>query len=451
MPERLREQALDRLGQAERNGLRLAIRCRTAATGAGLVWYIGAALVSPDFEARALSIATLLLFTTFGVMHLAIIGTQFDRWWMKYAIYAADIAGVCALFVLIPVSPSGEVPQIVAFRAYGIYYLFPLIAMACLSLSWRLVIWAGCIAVLGWWIAFLWIVADMNQVYSWGDIPLQATREDYETIFLSMNFIGVGNRIEETGLLFAGALTLALAVYRARRVFFAQIAAEVHEERERQARQRVTDLLGRYLPEAIASKLIEEPDALAPQVRYGSALVLDIADFTRFAAARHPHDVIASLDAFLADSSDIVSEQKGIVITFTGDGLLATFNTPIEIERPETMAVRAALELLSLARLSGFNIRIGIASGKIVSGNIGSSRRQAFTVYGDTVNLASRLENEGKRLGARLLIDPSTKEALSSEFTPVSLGRHTLRGFSGDREVFAVEAGDQCSKPSGNS
>ena len=438
MPERLREQALDRLGRAERSGLRLAIRCRTVATGAGLVWYVGAALVSPDFEARALSIVTLLLFTAFGVIHLAIIDTQFDRWWMKYAIYAADIAGICALFVLIPVSPSGDVPQIVALRAYGIYYLFPLIAMACLSLSWRLVIWSGCIAVVGWWTAFLWIVADMDQTYSWGDIPLQATRADYETIFLSFNFIGVGNRIEETGLLFAGALTLALAVYRARKVFFAQIAAEARQERERQARQRVTDMLGRYVPEAIARKLIEEPNALAPQVRYGSVLVLDIADFTRFASARHPRDVIASLDAFLADASDIVSQHQGIVITFTGDGLLATFNTPIEIERPEAMAVEAALALLGLSRRSGFNIRIGIASGDIVSGNIGSSRRQAFTVYGDTVNLASRLESEGKRLGARLLIDPSTKGALSAEFTPVSLGRHALRGLAGDREVFAI-------------
>lgn len=439
VPERLREQALERLGQAERNGLRLAIRCRTAATGAALIWYIGAALISPDFEARALSIVTLLLFTAFGVMHLAIIGTRFDQWWMKYTIYAVDIAGVCALFVLIPVSPSDDIPQIVAFRAYGIYYLFPLIAMACLTLSWRLVIWTGCIAIVGWWTAFYSIVSGMDQVYSWSDIPLQATREHYETIFLSINFIGVGNRIEETGLLFIGALTLALAVYRARQVFFAQIAAEARQEREREARQRVTDLLGRYVPEAVADKLIREPEALAPQVRYGSVLVFDIADFTRFAAERRPRDVIELLDAFLANASDIVSQHQGIVITFTGDGLLATFNTPIEIERPETMAVKAGMGLLSLAGCSGFSIRIGIASGDIASGNIGSSQRQAFTVYGDTVNLASRLESAGKQFGKQLLIDPSTRTALSTEFTPISLGRHTLRGLSEELEVFAVE------------
>lgn len=401
MPEGLREQALTRLTQAERSGLRLAVFCRTAASGAGLVWYVGGAALSPSFELRVLTVATLVIFAGLGVLYLAVIGTRFDRWWMKYAIYAADVLGICALFVLIPVSPVGDVPQIVVFRAYGIYYLFPVVAMACLTLSWRLVIWAGLLAVAGWWAAFLWIVAGMERVYSWGDIPSQATRQDYETVFLSLDFVGVGNRIEETGLLFAGALILALAVYRARRVFLTQIAAEARQQRERQARQRVTDMLGRYVPEAIARRLIEDAEALTPQVRHGSVLVLDIADFTRFAAGRDPHEVIAALDGFLADASDIVSGHQGIVITFTGDGLLATFNTPIEIERPETRAVEAALALLELAGRSAFSIRIGIASGDIVSGNIGSSRRQAFTVYGDTVNRAARLESQASPSASR--------------------------------------------------
>ena len=439
MPERIRERALGRLVEAEQNGLRLAIFCRTAATAAGLVWYLGASVISPDFEVRALAILSLLAFTAFGILHLSVIGTRFDRAWIKFAIYAADIAGVCAMFVLIPVSSTGDVPQIIAFRAYGIYYLFPLVAMTCLSLSWRLVIWAGCVAVIGWWTAFLWIVAGMDSVYSWGDIPQLATREDYENVFLSARFIGVGNRIEETGLLLAGALILGLAVYRARKVFFAQIAAEVRQEEERQAREQVTDTLGRYVPEAIVHKLVEGPDALAPQVRHGSVLVLDIADFTRFAADRHPHDVIVSLDSFLADASDIVSKHEGIVITFTGDGLLATFNAPIEIDLPEPKSVRAALDLLAMAERSEFDIRIGIASGDIAAGNIGSSRRQAFTVYGDTVNLASRLESQCKQLGMRLLIDASTDKALNADFTTVSVGKFALRGLEGEREVFNVE------------
>ena len=225
--------ALGRLTRAETTGLRLAILCRTLAMAAALIWYVGIALVAEGFDLRIDVGVALAFFTGLGVAHLTVIGTRLDRWWLKYVIYTFDVAGICALFVLIPISPSGDVPQIIAFRAYGIYYLFPIVAMACLSLSWRLVIWVGVMVAAGWWSAFLWIVSGMTKVYSWGDFPANPTRKDYEEIFLSLEFIGRGNRVEETGLLLVAALILALAVYRARRVFFAQIEAEREQVKER--------------------------------------------------------------------------------------------------------------------------------------------------------------------------------------------------------------------------
>ena len=438
MTENQQPSAYLRMERAEQAGLRLAIICRTAVTAAALIWIVGASVFYAAFEPRLAAIAALLLFTALGVAHLLVIGTAHDRWWLKYAIYTADTLGICALFALIPISRSEEIPQIIAFRAYGIYYLFPILAMACLSLSWRLVLWTGTVAVFGWWAAFAWVVAGMEKVYSWGDIPADASRQDYETIFLSIDFIGRGNRVEETGLLFAGAAILALAVYRARQVFFAQIAAEAAEQAERGARQRVTDLLGRYIPESVARKLVENPAALAPQIRSGTALILDIAGFTRFAATRSPDAVIAELDSFLSEASDAVSRHGGVVITFTGDGLLATFNAPLEHSRPRYAAVTAARDLLDIAGAAGLGVRIGIASGEIVSGNIGSSKRQAFTVYGDAVNLSARLEALGKPLGQSLLIDGQTRIGLKEDMAFRSLGMQTIRGMDAPVEVFTL-------------
>jgi hypothetical protein len=155
------QQSAARLIRAEQAGLRLALACRSIVTGAGFLWYVVAVLFFPEISARVETILVLLGFTALGALHYAIIGTSYDRRWMKFAIYGLDVLAICAAFAMVPINLSGDVPQIMAFRSYGIYYLFPLLAMACLSLSWRLVLWTGGMIVLGWWAAFAWIVSRM--------------------------------------------------------------------------------------------------------------------------------------------------------------------------------------------------------------------------------------------------------------------------------------------------
>ena len=430
-----------RLTRAEQDGLRLAILCRTLALAVMLAWFVFATLAVGNTP-RPWGMTALGLFVVIGAAYYFIIGTHLDRPWVKYLIYAVDMLGLCALFVLIPVSRAAEVPQIIAFRAYGIYYLLPPIALACLSLSWGLVAWTGVVACIGWWAAFAVVVAGMDWTLSWGDVPQNATRADYETVFLSIDFIGVGNRVEETGFLLMAALVLSLAVYRARRVFLAQVAAEAEREREREGRERTTRILGRYVPETIARRLVANEAGLEPQVRQGAALVLDIEGFSGYAAGRDPRTVIETLNRFLADCADAVSRRDGVVITYLGDGLLATFNTPIDVQRPGRRALDAAGDLLALSRErrydgQHFRIRIGIASGAIASGSVGSSARQAFTVYGDPVNRAARLEQLNKTTGTQLLLDPETANALGAEVDLQSQGRHTLRGRDAPVEVWS--------------
>lgn len=430
---------LARLIAAEQKGLKLAILCRTLTVALALAWFVLGSFVS-GFAPNALVILILFFFTLLGIVNLAVIGTRHDRWWLKYFTYTVDILGVCALFVFLPLSSGADVPQILAFRAYGIYYLFPFVGMACLSLSWRLVAWSGMAVVLGWWSAFLYVAGGMETTVSWGDLGTGASRADYERVFLSVDFIGVGNRFEETGFFLVTALILALAVYRARGVFLAQLEAEEEREAERAARERITQTLGRFVPEAVANKLINDPQALVPQVRTGIVLIMDIEGFTSFSEERPPVDVITVLNDFLAEAATVIGNHSGVVITFTGDGLLATFNTPLEVDRPEEAALNAARDLVAVALSRSFNVRIGLASGPIAAGSVGSERRSAFTVYGDTVNRAARLEAKAKDFEHNILLDRDFAAGLGDRSEIVSLGIHNIRGLSEEKEIFAVQA-----------
>ncbi len=428
----------ERLTRAEQTGLRLALACRSLITGAAFVWYVFAAVLYPDISPRLATIVVFLAFTVVGIAHLAIIGTRHDRPWIKYAIYALDTLAICAAFALVPISRADDIPQIVAFRSYGIYFLFPILAMACLSLSWRLVLWTGGMIILGWWAAFAWVVAQMQSFTSWSDMPSKALRRDYEAVFLSIDFIGRGNRVEETGMVLFATIALAVAVYRARAVFFAQVEADIEWRRERSLRERVSDLLGKHLPEAVAQKLISDDTPMKPQRGHGTVLVMDIAGFTAFSAGREPEFVIGRLDDFLADATRAVSDQGGIVITYLGDGFLVTFNAPVAVENPETAAIRTALALTGIAKGHGFDTRIGLASGDLVTGIIGNATRQSFTVYGDTVNLASRLENQCKTLGVSILLDEATRGGSDQGAVTKQLGEVDIRGLEEPISVFGL-------------
>ncbi|WP_415921663.1 adenylate/guanylate cyclase domain-containing protein [Tateyamaria sp. SN6-1] len=431
-----------RLIRAEQAGLRLAIAVRTLVTGLAFAWYVGAPILFTEFEPRGAAVVVLLIFTAVGVAHLAVIGTPLDRWWMKYAVYALDTLSICALFVLIPISRADDVPQIIAFRAYGIYFLFPMVAICCLSLSWRLVLWTGAMCVVGWWAAFVWVVAGMDRTLSWADIPPAATRGDYERVFLSIDFIGRGNRIEETAMLMFAALALAIAVHRARGVFFAQVAADMEWRRERGARERVSALFGKYVPAEIAQKLIANDGPMRPQRAYGTALVMDIAGFTAFSAAHSPEHVIRTLDAFLADATDAVSAEGGIVMSYLGDGFLVTFNAPIRVADPAASALRAARALQTVAERHAFAVRVGIASGDLVTGTIGSTDRQSFTVYGDAVNLAARLEAQCKDMGLSVLADQATHDAAAPAGL-VPQGAQPIKGLEAPVAVFGLASLDK--------
>lgn len=421
---RLNDHELHRLRRAERRGLQLMILCRTVLFGVTLAWYVGSLLVSGD-RPTSFGIVFLLCLTALGLPYARAIGTRFDRPFTRGLAMLVDIGAISALFVFLPVYQGGDLPQIYAFRTSNVTVLLPMIALATLSLSPGLVLWSGLSTVVCWMSAYIYVVANMERRVSWSDIPSGATRAQYDAIVLSPDFIARGSRMNDAIIVSLITIFLAIAVARARRVFYAQVAAESDRERERAARAQVRDRLGRYVPAAVAEHVLSAPDALAPAVRHAAALFMDITGFSSYAHDRDPEVVIAALNAFLARAADAVGAAGGVVITFTGDGLLATFNTPLDIDAPEAAAVEAGRALVECGRAHGFGVRVGIAAGSVASGSVGSADRQAFTVYGDTVNRAARLEELAKALGLCLVVD----EACAAAVPGLSArGSHSLRG-----------------------
>jgi adenylate cyclase len=166
-------------------------------------------------------------------------------------------------------------------------------------------------------------------------------------------------------------------------------------------------------------------------------MFVDIRGFTNAARGRAPAEVVARLNAFFEILVDIVDRHDGIVNKFLGDGLLAIFGAPIEDPLEAVNAVAAAREMLSAVGASNvgnawpIRLGIGIHIGQAVAGTVGSPRRKEYTVIGDTVNLASRLEGLNKEVGSELIVSDAVREAVGNAIgDALPLGPVSVRGYA---------------------
>ncbi|MDA9438598.1 adenylate cyclase [Bradyrhizobium sp. CCBAU 51745] len=223
-----------------------------------------------------------------------------------------------------------------------------------------------------------------------------------------------------------------------RRQFGASIAAAT-------ARDRVTNLFGQHVSPQVVERLMAEGTSVAGDIRRVAVMFVDFRGFTAGAQSRTPQEVVDRLDGAFAVLVDILDRHGGIVNKFLGDGFLALFGAPLEASDAAHRAVAAGREMLiAMDHINAqtswpLRIGIGIHFGEVVAGNIGSPRRKEYTVIGDTVNFASRLEALNKEFGSQLLISASVREALGEDGEDaVALGEVTVRGYEQPVAVFQL-------------
>lgn len=423
------------LRRAEATGLKLAMAGRCLVLAVAGTWWIAS---RQAFDERVLyPLFFLALFFALGAVQYALIGRSWDRRWLKYLLFGLDIWAMGFVVAFGPLSLGGEVPQILAFRAYGPYYSLVLLGLAALALSPGLIVWCGAMIGASWWAAFLYIVSGMDRTLSWADLPPAPSAETYMAIFLDPDFIGRGNRIEETLFIFLTSLLLALAVHRARR-------AVADHARMTKAHEEARGALGRFVPEAVVEAVTRTPGALAPDRRVGSVLFLDLRGFTALAERETPERVFEILNAFFDAAAETLARHGGVITNIQGDALLATFNAPVANENHARAALEAARDLADLAAARRFadrvlGVRIGVNTGELASGSVGGSRRQAFTVHGDAVNVAARLEALNKQHGTTILAGADTIAAAGGWPGARPVGEITPRGRSAPLGVYTLD------------
>ena len=214
-------------------------------------------------------------------------------------------------------------------------------------------------------------------------------------------------------------------------------------------RERFRETFGRYVDESVAATILkrEGEGVLAGETREATVLFTDIAGFTTIAEHLAPDALVAALNEYLETVLEPIRAHGGVVNTFIGDGLFASFNMPLACESHACAAVRAAIEIqraVGGGRTFGdmgaaFATRIGISTGHVIGGSVGAGRRLTFTLLGDTVNLAARLEQLNKDYGTRILVSNSTREACGDQFVFRDLGSVAVRGRSDAANVFSVD------------
>ncbi|MEH2561011.1 adenylate/guanylate cyclase domain-containing protein [Bradyrhizobium sp. AZCC 2289] len=233
-------------------------------------------------------------------------------------------------------------------------------------------------------------------------------------------------------VLICGMLAGAVGV-QLRRQFEASILAAT-------ARDRITNLFGQHVSPQVVERLMAEGAATDSEIRRVAVMFVDFRSFTAGASTRSPREVVDRLDGAFAVLVDILDRHGGIVNKFLGDGFLALFGAPFEAHDAAHRAVAAAREMLDANdranKATSWPLRIGIGVhiGEVVAGNIGSPRRKEYTVIGDTVNFAARLEALNKEFHSQFLISDAVHDALGQECSDaVSLGEVPIRGY--DRPV----------------
>jgi adenylate cyclase len=228
-------------------------------------------------------------------------------------------------------------------------------------------------------------------------------------------------------------------------------------------RLRIRDTFARFVPEEVVDRVLAragEDLRLGGEELTCTVLFSDIRGFTTFSEQRDAHSVIVVLNRYLEEMSEAILAREGAIISYMGDGIMAVFGAPLPQPDHADRALDAALEMIG-PRLDAFNewsgaegieeefaMGVGLNTGAVVAGNIGSDRRMDYTTIGDAVNTASRIEGMTKGRGTSILLAESTRAALLHPRDLVEVGEMPVRGRAEPVQLWTPAAGPEADRRS---
>jgi len=436
-PSRYTEQALDR---HKREGLDLAIKARVIALG---VVAIMLPFLNPHWSVLYYhALLGVMVLNGFIARRVGRVGAN----WQELLVLFVDIA-LLTMVLTVP-NPFGKLewPTAMSYEFGNFIYFFIILAGGTLAYSWRTIL------AIGHWAAIMWFGGALL-VWFYGttypDLTEAATvafGHDPELLKLfDPNNVDFDIRAQEVVVFMLVAYTLALTVRRYNLLLLNNASLE---------RERAN--LSRYFSPNVVEELSKNDEPLK-QIRTHNVAVLfvDIVGFTHLSADEHPETVIGMLRGFHQRMEAEVFRHDGTLDKYLGDGLMATFGTPVASEKDAINAVNCAKAMMqaldqwnSARAVAGepeIEAHIGLHYGPVVLGDIGQNRLE-YAVIGNTVNVANRLEKLTRDLSARIAISGEMRTQVTregSDPSPVlngfeSKGAHEIRGVDGPMDIWAL-------------
>ncbi len=260
-------------------------------------------------------------------------------------------------------------------------------------------------------------------------------------------------------------IAMALQVMVTQIIEEAQERVRIRDALDQQAEEfrRIKRIFGRYVSNDVVETLTEHPDKLklGGELRDVTILFADIRGYSTLSEALAPTEIIALLNHYFQAVTKVILDQRGMINEFEGDAVLAVYGAPLDLASHAECALVAAIGMLAAVDelnqeweesgtlekwravgMDGLAIRIGVHSGPVVAGNIGSEQRTKYAVIGDTVNTCSRVEGLNKVLKTDLLVTESTVAALTSDALKalmIPLGSHVVKGRTEPVEVYTID------------
>ncbi len=220
----------------------------------------------------------------------------------------------------------------------------------------------------------------------------------------------------------------------------------VHAIEALEEKNRAIEMFGTHVSPKVAEALLKSGGDFAGEQKFVCVMFLDIRNFTSFSERTSPKDVVAFLDVLFEPLVTIVNRHGGIVNKFLGDGFMAVFGAPIAEGQPCREGILAALEIVkevesmvSAGKIPPTKVGIGLHAGEAITGTVGARSRKEYTVIGDTVNLAARIEQLTKKFGVDVLVsDAVWNNAGPMDIQAEALEKTEVKGREAPVQVYKI-------------
>ncbi len=214
------------------------------------------------------------------------------------------------------------------------------------------------------------------------------------------------------------------------------------------ARRRLRAAFGQYVTQEVMNRVLREGTSLGGEVRTLSVLMSDLRGFTTLSERLAPARISEIMNEYFTAMVEVITSRRGLVSDFIGDGILAIYGAPVDDADHAWHAVATALEMqAALERLNqkweargqvGLSMGVAVHTGEVFAGNVGSPRRKKYTVLGDTVNTAARIEGLNRDLSTKILISGEAFAAVKDRVVVQDRGAVTVKGRAQPVEVFEL-------------